>query len=93
MVEWLCFDTLFAAVLVNGIISFFALKVNIYLQNMSIKRCLVRFDQKNMYFHYFLCATCLRASLIMHVPVSEVHAQWHLSMSLISQCLLMATNF
>ena len=28
-------------------------------------------------FSLFLCAVCLAASLIMHVPISELHAQWH----------------
>jgi hypothetical protein len=36
-------------------------------------------------FSLFLCAACLTASLIMHVPISELHAQWHFSMSLNSQ--------
>ena len=46
---------------------FFTLKENIYLQNMSIKRV------------FFLCvfAACLPASLIMYIPISELHAQWH----------------
>jgi hypothetical protein len=43
------------------LVIFFALKVNIYLQIMSIKR-LDRLDStKNIYFHCILCA----ASLIM----------------------------
>ena len=52
----------------------FALKVNIYLQNMSKKRRLGRFDPKqNVFFSlFFLCAL-----LIMHVPISKIHAQWH----------------
>ena len=58
------------------------LKVNIYLQDMY----------KNVYFRCFLCATCLPASLIIHVPISEPHAQWHwclhFSMSLNSQRFL-----
>jgi hypothetical protein len=47
--------------------SFFlpALKVNINLQIMRIKRV----------FSLFLCAVCLPASLIMHVPISELLAQ------------------
>ena len=49
--------------------SFFALKVNIYLQNMSIKRRLARFAQKRV-FSLFLCAACLPASLVMHVPIT-----------------------
>jgi len=53
------------------------LKVNIYLQNMSINRRLARFDQENMYSLCFLCAACLPASLIMHVPISKLYAQWH----------------
>ena len=45
---------------------------------MSIKRCLARFDKKNVYFPCFMCAACLPASLIRHVPISELYAQWHL---------------
>jgi len=56
---------------------FFALKVNIYLQSMRIKHRLARFDQKTCIFVMFLCAVCLPSSLIMHVPISELHAQWH----------------
>jgi len=44
---------------------FFGLKVDINLQNMSN-------------FVVFLCAACLPclpSSLIMHVPISELHAQ------------------
>ena len=46
-----------------------------------------------MYFRCFLCVVCLPASLIMHVPVSELHAQCtaliiHFSMSLNSRCFL-----
>jgi hypothetical protein len=33
-------------------------------------------------FSLFLCAACLPGSLIMHVPISELDAQWHFSMSL-----------
>ena len=39
-------------------------------------------------FSLFLCAACLPASLIIHVPISELHAQWHFSMSLNSQRFL-----
>jgi hypothetical protein len=60
-----------------------ALKVNIYLQNMY-KMCIFVF--------FFVCAACLPASLIMHDPISELHAQWHwclhFSMSLNSQRFL-----
>jgi hypothetical protein len=53
---------------------------------MSIKRRLVRFDQKTCSFVvFFVCAAAL---LIMHVPISELHAQWHYSMSLHSQRFL-----
>ena len=66
------------------------MKVNIYLQNMSCG--LARFDQIKVYLYCFLCAACLPTSLIMHVPISELHAQWHwclhFSMSLNSQCFL-----
>ena len=49
-----------------------------------------------MHFLCFLCAACLPASLIMHVPVSELHLymrnalHWflHFSMSLNSRCFL-----
>jgi len=66
--------------LVNFLKFIFALKVNIYLQNMSIKRV-------------FCCFICMRslspASLIMHVPIPELHVQWcwclHFSMRLYSQ--------
>jgi uncharacterized membrane protein YesL len=46
---------------------------------MSIKRRLMWFDQKqHVYFRcFFVCAACLPVSLIMHVLISEVHAQWH----------------
>jgi len=47
---------------------------------------------KNLFCCCFLCAVCLPASLIMHVAISELHAQWHLwlhfSMSLNSQRFL-----
>jgi hypothetical protein len=60
----------------------FGFKVNIYLQNMSL----------NVYFRCFLCAYCLPVSLIMHVPISTLHAQWHwclhFSMSLNSRRFL-----
>jgi hypothetical protein len=36
---------------------------------------LARFDQKRV-FSLFLCAAGLPASLVMHVPISELHAQW-----------------
>ena len=39
-------------------------------------------------FSLFQCAACLPASLIIHVPISELHAQWHLSISLNSQRFL-----
>jgi hypothetical protein len=42
---------------------------------MSMKRRLARFDQKHVY-SLFLCAACLQTSLILHVPISELHAQW-----------------
>ena len=67
---------------------FFVLKVNIYLQNMSMKGRLARFDQKTCVFVVFLCTACPPASLIMHVPISEVHARWHFSMCLNSQRFL-----
>jgi hypothetical protein len=46
-----------------------------------------------VHFRCFLCAACPPASLIMHVPVSELHAQctaliMHVSMSLNSRCFL-----
>ena len=41
---------------------------------MSIKRRLARFDQKRV-FSLFLRAACLPASLAMHVPISQLHAQ------------------
>ena len=54
---------------------FCALKVNIYFQNMSIKRRLARFDKKDVYIPCVcVCAACLPASLIRHVPISELHA-------------------
>ena len=40
--------------MVNFLKFFFAFKVNIYLQNMSMKSLLVRFD-KQMYFCWFFC--------------------------------------
>jgi hypothetical protein len=52
---------------------FFALKVNMYLQNMSKKRRLARFDQKRV-FSLSLCAAGLPVSFVMHVPISELHA-------------------
>jgi hypothetical protein len=81
---------------------FFALKVNINLQNMYIKRRLERFDQITCIFvvlffvcvflGFFLSAVCLQASLIKHVPVFELHAQWHFSMSLNSQHVLQCNS-
>ena len=44
---------------------FVAMEVNMYLQNMSIKRA----------FSLFLCAAFLHVSFIMYVPISELHAQ------------------
>jgi hypothetical protein len=52
-----------------------SLKVNMYLENMSIKRRLTRFDQKRV-FLLFLSAAGLPVSLVMHVPISELYAQW-----------------
>ena len=46
------------------------LKVNIYLQNMSIKRVF-------LLFFCVQCAARLPASLIMHVPITDLHGQWH----------------
>ena len=43
----------------------FVLKVNI--QYMSIKQA----------FSLFFVCSCLPASLIMHVPIFKLHAQWH----------------
>ena len=42
---------------------------------MSIERRLA-------YFRCFSYAPCLQASLIMHVPISELHAQWPKSQTL-----------
>ena len=64
---------------------FFALKVNIYLQNISIKRRLARFDQKRVfYFRWFLFfCFCFFVCFfvffvcVCNVPISELHAQWH----------------
>ena len=71
--------------------SFCALQVNIYLQNMSMKHCLARFDQKRV-SSLILCAAGLPASLVMHVPISVLHTEWqflsHFSMSFNSQCFL-----
>ena len=44
------------------------LRVNIYLQNISIKRRLSRFHGKT-------CTACLSALLNVHVPISKLHAQ------------------
>ena len=55
---------------------------------MSIKRRLARLDKKTCISVVFLCAACLPASLIIHVPISEINAQWHFSMSLNSQRFL-----
>jgi hypothetical protein len=44
---------------------FVAMEVNMYLQNMSIKRA----------FSLFLCAAFPPVSFIMYVPISELHAQ------------------
>ena len=53
----------------------FALKVNMYmyLQNMSKK--FARRDSTKKRVFSLLCPACLPASLIMHVPISEIHAQ------------------
>ena len=56
-------------------ILFKSLKVNMYLENMSIKRRLTRFDQKRV-FSLILSAAGLPVSLVMHVPISELYAQW-----------------
>ena len=58
----------------------------IYHQNMGIKRHLARFDQKSVLSLFFVY-NFLPVSLIMHVPISELHAYWHFSMSLNSQHL------
>ena len=47
---------------------------------MSIKHCKPSYGEirpKNVYFRCFLCAAGLPTSLIMHVPISKLHAQWH----------------
>jgi hypothetical protein len=44
--------------------------------------------QKTCISVVFLCAACLPASLIIHIPISEINAQWHFSMSLNSQRFL-----
>ena len=68
---------------------FFVLKVNINLQNMSIKHCLARLDQKTcIAVVFYVCAACLPASLIMHVSISELHVKWYYIMSLNSSCFL-----
>ena len=57
----------------------FSLKVNIYLQNMRIEHTFTRFDFILISL-LFLCEACLHAwpaSLIMHVPISELHALWY----------------
>ena len=60
------------------LVIFFALKVNIYLQIMSIKR-LDRFDQKRIFSLYFVCS--FSPSIINYAcpnfPISEQHPQWH----------------
>jgi hypothetical protein len=58
--------------------------LNTYFQSMHIKRRLARFNQKACIFVVF-CTQRL-PTLLMHLPISEVHAQWHFSMSLNSQC-------
>ena len=58
-----------------------------YIPSKHIKRRLTRFDQKRA-FRCFLCAACLPASLLMHVPISQLHAQWHFSTRLNSQRFL-----
>ena len=45
---------------------------------MSIKPRLARFNQKTC----VLCAACLPASLITHVPIYELHERWHWSLHL-----------
>jgi hypothetical protein len=56
------------------------------MEALKVKRRLGRFDQKTCSFVvFFLCAA---ASLIMHVPISDLHAQWHYSMRLNSQRFL-----
>ena len=50
-------------------------RVNIYLQNISIKRRLSRFHRKT-------CTACLSALLNVHVPISKLHAQMSLIFTL-----------
>ena len=72
---------------------FFALKVNMYLKTW-IKNVVWWDSTKKLFFFvvFCVCAVCLLESLIMHVPISKLHAQWHwclqFSMSLISQGFL-----
>ena len=40
-----------------------------------------------------LFCVCAAASLIIHVPISELHAQWHYSMSLSSQRFLLLLTY
>ena len=66
---------------IKGIVSviflkvFFALKVNIYLQNMSINRHRWDSTKKVTCIFVVFCVqlVSLPASIIMHVPISELH--------------------
>ena len=51
---------------------FVAMEVNMYLQNMSMY--LQNMSIKRA-FSLFLCAAFLHVSFIMHIPISELHAQ------------------
>ena len=44
---------------------------------LRAKRRLSRFNQNTCMFRCFLCAAGLQTSLIVHVKISELHAQWH----------------
>jgi hypothetical protein len=49
----------------------FVLKVNIYLQNMSITRRLARFDKTNVYFRGF-CVCSLSCSQLQTCSMSSI---------------------
>jgi len=45
---------------------------------MNIKHRLAKFEKKRvLLLGFFLWADCLTASLIMHVPIFGLHAQWY----------------
>jgi hypothetical protein len=74
-----------------------------HTQNNETTRFLVESHQTTLYTHVLKVYinniiplsndTVTAASLIMHVPISDLHAQWHYSMSLNSQRFLLLLTY